>query len=228
MNADEAKAAQREARVQALAERLFVARTAGKTYGLDADIAVGGSVIPRNANALAIDPGYSRKSGGCACAWAYEGELRGAWFKRAADFRDGSGDHDPRYVIVEQPQQDSRSWGVPPAVLIKLAWEGASLAGLYAGASGAELHAPSVSDWKGGEKKPNHHRRLWAVLSEAERAVLGGAKTHAAIMAACEKGARCRWRLPSDQLYPSTFKTHNLLDAAALLMWALGRLDRVG
>ena len=184
------------------------------------------SLIPRNANALAIDPGYEKKGGGCACAGAEGGALVAAWFERATNF-----DALARgicHVIVEQPQQDARSWGVPPAVLIKLAWESAALAGLYAGASGAQLHCPTVSEWKGGEKKPAHHARLWAVLSPAERAVLGGDATHRVIKAACEKGALCRWRLPSDQLYPSTFKTHNLLDAAALLMWALGRLTKEG
>lgn len=149
-------------------------------------------------------------------------------FERADAFAHCCASLDITDVIVEQPQQDARSWGVPPAVLIKLAWEGAALAGLYAGASGAVLHCPTVSEWKGGEKKPAHHARLWAVLSPAERAVLGGEKTHAVIKAACEKGALCRWKLPSDQLYPSTFKTHNLLDAAALLMWALGRLTKEG
>ncbi len=184
------------------------------------------SLTPRNANALAIDPGYARKSGGCACAVARGGALERVWFERAQDFTVTCSCLG--HVIVEQPQQDARSWGVPPAVLIKLAWEGAALAGLYAGASGAVLHCPTVSEWKGGEKKPAHHARLWAVLSAAERAVLGGEKTYAVIKAACQKGALCRWRLPSDQLYPSTFKTHNLLDAAALLMWALGRLTKEG
>jgi hypothetical protein len=184
------------------------------------------SLISPRSNALAIDPGYSRKSGGCAVARAVQGELSAAWFKRAGGFEWGGDALDA--VIVEQPQQDGRSWGVPPAVLIKLAWEGASLAGLYAGASGATLHCPTVNEWKASEKKPAHHKRLWAVLSEDERRVLGGAKTFAAIELACEKGALCRWKLPSDELYPKSFKTHNLLDAAALLLWALGRLTKEG
>jgi hypothetical protein len=183
------------------------------------------SLIPAGVNALAIDPGYARKSGGCACARAEFGKLVDVWFARATEVE---GVEPVAFVVVEQPQQDARSWGVPPAVLIKLAWEGAALAGLYAGASGAQLHCPTVSEWKGGEKKPAHHARLWAVLSPAERAVLGGDKTYVVIKAACQKGALCRWKLPSDQLYPSTFKTHNLLDAAALLMWALGRLTKEG
>lgn len=186
------------------------------------------SLIPRTSDALAIDPGYSRKSGGCALALAEGGELVHVGFERASQFTTSPGGLVIQHVIVEQPQQDGRSWGVPPAVLIKLACEGMKLAGLYAGASGAVLHDPTVTEWKGGEKKPAHHARLWAALSDAERRVLGGEKTYAVIKAACEKGALCRWKLPSDQLYPSTFKTHNLLDAAALLMWALGRLTKEG
>jgi hypothetical protein len=184
------------------------------------------SLIPRNATALAIDPGYEKTGDGCAVAMAIRGQLDSLWFERAKDFDGTSFELD--HVIVEQPQQDGRSWVVPPAVLIRLSWEGALLAGLYAGATGAQLHPPTVTQWKGGEKKPAHHARLWAVLSPAERAVLGGEKTYAVIKAACQKGALCRWKKPSDELYPSTFKTHNLLDAAALLMWALGRLTKEG
>src|SRR5699024_8087889 len=141
---------------------------------------------PRTSSALAIDPGYSRKSGGCAVALAFSGQLDSVFFERPSDFEGTQWSLTD--VIVEQPQQDGRSWAVPPAVLIKLAWEGASLAGLYAGASGATLHTPTVNEWKASEKKPAHHARLWEVLSPAERAVLGGAKTYAVILAACRKG----------------------------------------
>lgn len=184
------------------------------------------SLIPPTANAIAIDPGYGRRSGGCACAEARSGVILHAWFERASEFVDGPAGI--KHVVVEQPQQDARSWGIPPAVLIALAWEGAKLGGLYAGTCGAILHDPLVRDWKAGEKKPAHHKRLWAVLEPSERALLGGAPTLQAINRACEKGALCRWSLPSAQLYPSTFKTHNLLDAAALLAWALGRLTKEG
>lgn len=186
------------------------------------------ALIPIDADALTIDPGYSRKSGGCACAEGIGGLLVGAWFQRPGSTFEDRAAGSPAHVIVEQPQQDGRSWGIPPAVLIKLAWDGAKLGGLYAGAYGAVLHDPTVSTWKGTEKKPAHHKRLWAVLLERERFVLGGAKTLAAINAACEKGALCRWSKKSDELYPKSFKTHNLLDAAAELMWALGRLEKVG
>ena len=72
------------------------------------------------------------------------------------------------------------------------------------------------------------HYRLWDVLSEAEHLALGGPATGRAIAAACERGAMCRWSKKGAELYPSTFTTHNLLDAAAILMWAYGRLEKVG
>ncbi len=180
--------------------------------------------LPRTADAVAVDPGYARKTDGNACAFAHRGQLTRVQFERAKDF---AGSPEPiDFVIVEQPQQDGRSWIVPPGVLIKLAWEGALLAAFYAGSSGAELHCPTVNEWKGSENKVPMHRRLWAVLSPTERELLGGLRTERAILAACEKGALCRWSKSGAELYPSTFKTHNLLDAAALLMVALGRLER--
>jgi hypothetical protein len=181
--------------------------------------------IPRTADALAIDPGYAGKGNACACALS--GELVSVWFEHARDF---DGERAPRleHVIVEQPQQDGRSWSVPPATLIKLGFEGALLAGLYAGASGATLHTPTVTEWKGAENKVPMHARLWVVLSPAERVVLGGSHTWNEIEAACEKGALCRWKKSGAELYPKSFTTHNLLDAAALLMVAYGRLEKRG
>lgn len=185
--------------------------------------------LSRHANALAIDPGYARNTGGNACAAACDGQLVNAWFERSQNFdRAVACSVGAQHVIVEQPQQDGRSWTVPPGVLIHLAFEGACLAALYAGATGARLHAPTVSEWKGSENKVPMHRRLWAILTKAERLVLGGDATGKAITAAVEKGAMCRWSQSGAELYPSKFTTHNLLDAAALLMVALGRLEKVG
>lgn len=178
-------------------------------------------------SALAIDPGYGRKSGGCAVAHGEEGQLERVWFQSVippVSSRSIGIDH----VIVEQPQQDGRSDGIPPVVLIKLSWAGAVLAGVYAGANAAKLHEPTPREWKGSEAKPAMHYRLWDILSNDEQDVLGGHATGLAIEAACERGAMCRWSKPGAELYPSTFTTHNLLDAAAILMWAYGRLEKVG
>jgi hypothetical protein len=182
-------------------------------------------LIPRKSNAATIDPGYGAKSGGCAVAEGRGGFLVGVGFVRKLDdYEFGDLDH----VIAEQPQQDGRSDGVPPVVLIRLSWAGAKLAGYLAGAHSAELHEPTPREWKGSEAKPNMHERLWAILTPAEREILGGDETARQIEAACERGALCRWSKPGAELYPSTFTTHNLLDAAAILMWAYGRLEKVG
>ncbi len=186
-------------------------------------------MIPRDSSALAIDPGYSKYGDGNACALGIHGKLSRVWYEGSDDWRPSNAARgELAHVIIEQPQQDGRSWAVPPAVLIRLAWEGASLAGLYAGASGAKLQCPSVSAWKGSEAKPAMHRRLWKALEPSERVVLGGERVGAAILKACEAGALCRWKKAGADLYPSSFKTHNLLDAAALLLWALGRLEKKG
>jgi hypothetical protein len=186
-------------------------------------------MIPRNSDALAIDPGYARRTGGNACAAGLQGWLDDVWFERP---QDGRHNHCDEYgffdhIVIEQPQQDGRSWAVPPAVLIKLAWDGAALAGIYAGSTGAELHAPTVNDWKGSENKVSMHRRLWKVLNDEERQVLGGPSVWTRIEVAAEKGALCRWSKSGAELYGS-WTGHNLLDAACLLMWAYGRLEKVG
>jgi hypothetical protein len=183
-------------------------------------------LIPRSTDALAIDPGYGVKSGGCAVACGWGGTLVGVAFQPGLPVDTVM--RQVHHVIVEQPQQDGRSDGVPPATLIKLAWAGARLAGFYVGMwPAACLHEPTPREWKGSEAKPAMHMRMWEALTFSEREVLGGARTAKAIDDACERGALCRWSKPGAALYPSTFKTHNLLDAAAILMWAYGRLERI-
>ena len=177
-------------------------------------------------NLLAIDPGFERRGGGCACACFRQNELTHAWFRRPKDtygkLLPASFDLD--LVVVEQPQQDRRSRGVPPAHLIRLAWDGALLAGLYAGATGAKVKAVTPFDWKGSEPKPVQHARLWRVLSPAERAVLGGGPTEAAILKARKAGALERWAKPGGAYYPRAFIKHNLLDAVAIGCVELERL----
>jgi hypothetical protein len=187
-------------------------------------------LIPRRGVAATIDPGYGSKSGGCAVARGFNGKLTAVGFVRAnaVSPRDLDLWAEADHVVVEQPQQDGRSDGIPPATLMRLAWAGALLAGWIAGSQGAALHEPTPREWKGSEAKPAMHARLWEILSPAEREVLGGDETGRQIEAACERGAMCRWSKPGAELYPSTFTTHNLLDAAAILMWAYGRIEKKG
>lgn len=211
---------------------------------------------------LAIDPGLADPGNGCArfdgvtLVRAYFHRLpRKSWALPEGETRD------VRRVVIERPAyQGKRSDGAHAGDLMGLAWEGALLAGAYAGRDGAaiyELPAADVPDkacmrhgtrgllarrvlltpapactcergWKGSEPKPIHHARVWEELTLAERRVLGGDKTHAAIERACEKGALNRWGRPGASYYPRAFKTHNLLDAAALGLTFLGRIERVG
>ncbi len=177
---------------------------------------------------LSIDPGYAKRGNGNALALTLDGHLIDTWYERSCTDRAGSHTSVLEAVVIEQPQQDGRSWAVPPAVLIKLAWEGMRLAGTYAGLYQARLYDPTVNEWKGSEAKSVQHARMWAGLTAAERAVLGGDATWRQIEAAREKGALKRWAPHPTAYYPAKFLTHNLLDAVCLNKWHLGVLPKVG
>jgi hypothetical protein len=180
---------------------------------------------------IAIDPGVHR----CACAgFDDDGTLTEAWFETARTFKRGEElPTTPRYsaavgvdvIIVEQPQVDRRTRTAVPEV-VALSWHGALLAGEFAGREAAPVVAVTPSEWKGSEPKPQHHARLWEILSAEERRVLGGVATQRAILAARQKGALTRWSKPGAAYYPRAFVMHNLLDAAALGAWYTGRLER--
>lgn len=181
-------------------------------------------------NRLTIDPGYAKKGEGCACCASRDGLIVEAWFERAGKRGDDlamRADIGLDEVIVEQPQQDGRSWAVPPAVLIRLSWEGVKLGAFYAGAHGAKLIEPTPSEWKGSEAKPIMHGRLWLVLSNVERALLGGGVTERHIKAAKRAGGLDRWAKSGDKYYPSNWLGHNLLDAASMNAIASGRMRRI-
>ena len=179
---------------------------------------------------VAIDPGYAKRGKGCAVAYFAAGHLAAAYFARASVWvssRCPSTGVD--FVLVEQPQYEGgtngRSTRCNPAVLMQLGWEGALLAGLYAGAAGCSAIAKTPRQWKGSIQKPMHHAALWAVLTLGEHRVLGGDATGAAIDRACERGALDRWSKPGVEYYPAGFLMHNLLDAVALGCQHIGRLN---
>lgn len=178
---------------------------------------------------LAIDPGYAARGQGCACAAFVDQRLYSVWFERPPQPNPVDSDLecllDFGLVVVEKPQADGRTRGIDPSVVIELAWVGAALGGMYSGRDGCGLKGTLVSAWKGSVPKPVHHKRLWQRLDGNERAVLGGLKTLEAIERACTKGALERWSKPGTRYYSASFTTHNLLDAAALGMHELGRLN---
>lgn len=177
-------------------------------------------------NILAIDPGYAKGGKGCACAFFRDGILARTWFERHSTWCHSSARAATpglRAVVWEKPQADGRTYAAGPAVMIDLTDAGASLAGLYAGYFGAQLVALTPSASKGNRPKPICHRELWtSVLTDTERALLGGDATWRQIEKACEKGALSRWN-PKLDWYPRTWLLHNILDALALGCGYLGR-----
>ncbi len=99
---------------------------------------------------------------------------------------------------------------------------------------GCEITEYRPAEWKGNTPKPPHHKRMWEALTPAERTLLGGAKTFGAIVAACMRGAKDRWQKPGARYYRArefptvngTKITHDILDASALALYALGRISK--
>lgn len=173
---------------------------------------------------FAIDPGGKA----CATAAGVEGAL--VWVGSLPSFvsppkQKASGPVVAAYYEVPDRQE------APLADLVKIATAGAQLAAWLS----RDVHPVGVQTWKGSMPKPIHHARMWEELSREERRVLGGPATGRAIDAAAERGAADRWR-KSGKLYyragelpklASGLKiTHDTLDAAALLLWSVGRLPR--
>lgn len=137
----------------------------------------------------------------------------------------------PNRVVFEVPT--IRGDATPnPEDLLLIAVAGARLA--ERAARGAPVVEYRPREWKGNTPKPPHHARMWEALTAEERALLGGDRTHAAILAACKRGAQGGWRKPGATYYragefPSvngTKITHDLLDASALALYDLGRIPR--
>lgn len=176
---------------------------------------------------IAIDPGYARRGRGCAVAVFRGGVLASVAFARPGavtlDDLVFVGHSDVARVVWEIPQVDARTRVSVPAV-VRLAAEGGVLAGLYAAANGGvDVVAVAPSAWKGSAPKPVCHGRAWAVLRDSERVLLGGDATAARIDAAKRAGGLARWR-DAGATYYGAWTGHNLLDAAAIGLWAEGRM----
>lgn len=178
-------------------------------------------------NLIAIDPGYSAKGDGSACALFVGGRLLATWFAWSARPWGVPDRAIPTRctVVLELPQTRRRGTGAQATAetLIRLTAEGCLLAGIYAGASGGRIELVTPSEWKGSVPKPIQHKQLWAQLSDAERALLGGDATLRQILAAVDRGAAQRW--PAGRTwYPHNWAGHNELDAVALGCTHLGRI----
>lgn len=171
---------------------------------------------------IAIDPGYAKRGSGCACALFVGRELHATWFTRPG--RPAPAVPDGTHVVWEcptiRPKED-----VSPGkanTLIRLAAEGAALAGRYAGQCGAPVClAVLPATWKGSTPKPVNHGRIIAELTESELARVGDvADIRARITAAKRAGGLDRWS-KAGHVYYGTWQTHNLLDAVGIGRWYL-------
>lgn len=173
---------------------------------------------------LAIDSGHPD----CACAAVRSGRVVAV-----------ESVHISRYVlcrydrvVVEIPT--IRGDNTPNAEdLLLIAVAGARMAERFARRGGSVVEY-RPREWKGSTPKPPHHARMWVVLLESERKLLGGAKTHAAILAACKRGAQGAWKKPGATYYRAkefptvdgTKITHDILDAVALALYDLKRISK--
>lgn len=171
-------------------------------------------------NLLAIDPGAET----CACVEFARDVIVRASFALPPTWHPRDGE--PRIVVVERMQADERTRHIDVRHVLACQWNGALCAGYLSGVHGAEVAFYTPTEWKGSEPKPVQHARLWDVLSDVERQVLGGDETRAAIEKAVDKGAARRWKIAGADCYPRKFVIHNLLDASALGCTHLGRLEK--
>lgn len=126
-------------------------------------------------------------------------------------------------IVVERPEYQGQRGR--PKDIIDLAWAGARMAYALSSLLSAPVRELPPSRWKGTVPKPQHHARLWDVLTPGERVILGGAKTLSVINRAVAKGIATRWSKPGASYYGAN-KIHNILDAVALGCFDLGRLEK--
>lgn len=123
-------------------------------------------------------------------------------------------------VVVERPKYDGRiDRGVPPGVIIDLAWNVARVA--EALANGAPIVEVTSDDWIGGTKKPVLHGRIWSALEPSERRLFPDDTAEviheAKLRMARNPGGR-----------PFEHHSYNTLDAAGVGLFELGRIGKGG
>lgn len=123
-------------------------------------------------------------------------------------------------VVVERPKYDGRiDRGVPPGVIIDLAWNVARVA--EALSDGRVVVEVTSDDWIGGTKKPVLHGRIWNALTVAER------KAFPADTAEMIHDAKLRMaRNPNGR--PFEHHSYNTLDAVGVGLFELGRFGKGG
>jgi hypothetical protein len=154
----------------------------------------------------------------CACAWIEGSALVHVEYVPPELARQIDGVKLIGQVVVERPEyQGARSDAARVEDLMALSWAGAQAA--YS--IGAPVIEVSPRRWKGTEAKPPHHMRLLDVLTPAELKLFP-AETRKRVVAAAERYALSPGKYPSAKAY-GKWDGHNLLDAAALGLWHVGR-----
>jgi hypothetical protein len=172
---------------------------------------------------LGIDGG-NRKANGRVC---YVAEADGGTLQRVftANREDAvlavrRGDIVADRVAVERPKYDGRiDRGVPPGVIIDLAWNVGRVA--EALAHGAQVVEYTSDDWIGGVTKPVLHGRIWNALTPAERQLFPADTAEKLHEAKLRKATNPKAR-------PFEHHSYNTLDAVGVLFIDLGRIGKGG
>lgn len=121
-------------------------------------------------------------------------------------------------VVVERPKYDGRiDRGVPPGVIIDLAWNVARVAEALSG--GRSVVEYTSDDWIGGTPKAVLHGRIWIALSAAER------RHFPADTAELIHEAKLR-RAQNPKARPFEHHSYNTLDAVGIGLFDLGRISK--
>jgi hypothetical protein len=131
-------------------------------------------------------------------------------------------------VVVEVPQADGRATTSDDMYRVAV-----SAGRMGARATTVHLLEYQPRQWKGSLPKAICHLRMWQALSDTEKPLLGGDVTAKAIANACNRGAKARWKKHANHHYSNRDLptvaglkiTHDILDAVALGLWYLGRLN---
>lgn len=83
-------------------------------------------------------------------------------------------------------------------------------------------------EWTGQTKKPPRHWKIWRLLSAAERAIIANAAGMSARAVAAHIETACQALAKTGRVVGYTHKVHNLLDAAGLFLFVVGRMGKGG
>jgi hypothetical protein len=173
--------------------------------------------------ALGIDGG-NRKANGKACYVAESdgGELSRIFTanREEAILMVGRGDVIADRVAVERPKYDGRiDRGIPPGVIIDLAWNVGRVA--EALARGCSVTEYTSDDWIGGVSKPVLHGRIWNALTLVERRLFPS-DTEELLHEAKLRRAK------NPNARPFEHHSYNTLDACGVLLFDAGRIGKGG